>query len=367
MPVPTIALRPGYKIPRLIRGGWQLSGDHGPVERSRAIEDVIAFVDAGITCFDCADIYTGVEELYGEALHQLANRRSQAVADSVCIHTKYVPDKAVLGRITAADTRRIITRSLKRLRRERLDLVQFHWWDYDKPGMEETLSHLADLQNQGIIAHIGITNFDQANLETIASPAAGPIARTTARTTGRTIDLISAQIQFSLLDRRPARGFATSARKRNVHLICYGVLAGGFLTDAWLGKPDPGFSFTNRSLIKYRLIIEEFGGWDVFQTLLQTLRNIANDHGADIAAVAVRAMLEDPDAAALIIGARYASHLPRLLKALEFRLTDGEHQQIAAIQARAPGPAGDVFALERDAEGAHGRIMKYNLNDAAKQ
>jgi aryl-alcohol dehydrogenase-like predicted oxidoreductase len=346
-PVPPLTMRPGYTIPRLIRGGWQLSGDHGAVDRTRAIEDVVAFVDAGIACFDCADIYTGVEELYGEALQKLANVRGQQVADSVRIHTKYVPDRASLGHLSAADTRRIITRSLGRLRRERLDLVQFHWWDYDAPGLEDTVGHLTDLKNEGLITHIGITNFGRAKMEAIAGA----------------VDLVSAQIQFSLMDRRAALGFAESAKGRNVHLICYGVLAGGFLTDAWLGQPDPGFQFENRSLIKYRLIIDEFGGWDAFQTLLQTLRTVANRHDGDIAAVAVRAMLEDPDAAALIVGARYARHLPRLKKALEFTLTDEDHQQISAIQAGAPGPTGDVYALERDATGPHGSIMKYNLND----
>ena len=339
--IPSVTLRPGYDIPRLIRGGWQLSGDHGEVDRDRAIADVADFVAAGVTCFDCADIYPGVEDLYGEALARMGRD-----ADGVRIHTKYVPDRAMLGAVSAADTRRIITRSLARLRRERLDLVQFHWWDYAVEGMEDTLGHLADLQAEGLIEQIGITNFGRAQMEAIADQ----------------VDLVSAQVQFSLLDRRPARGFAAAAKARGVHIICYGVLAGGFLTDHWLGQADPGFEFENRSLIKYRLIIEEFGGWAAFQSLLETLNTIAKRHDADIAAVAVRAMLDDPDASALIIGARYARHLPRLTWALEIALTDTDRAQIAAAMAHAPGPEGDVYALERDATGPHGRIMKYNLN-----
>jgi aryl-alcohol dehydrogenase-like predicted oxidoreductase len=344
--VPLIEFRPGYIVPKLIRGGWQLSGDHGSVVRARAIEDVVAFVDAGMTCFDCADIYTGVEEIYGEALHKLADARGQSEADKVRIHTKYVPDRTALANLKIADTRQIITRSLSRLRREQIDLVQFHWWDYDAPGMEDTVAHLATLQTEGLIKHIGITNFGQAKMEAIAG----------------IVDLVSAQVQFSILDRRPTRGFATSAHDRNVHLICYGVLAGGFLTDFWLDQKDPGFEFENRSLVKYRLIIEEFGGWQAFQELLTVLRAIADEHDADIAAVAARAMLEDPAASALIIGARYARHLPRLKKALDFALTAENHRAISDLQARANGPTGDVYALERDANGIHGRIMKYNLN-----
>ncbi|MEM8917174.1 MAG: aldo/keto reductase, partial [Pseudomonadota bacterium] len=267
--VPQVELRPDYAISRIIRGGWQLSGDHGSVDRDRAISDFAAFVSAGITTFDCADIYTGVEELYGQALRQIASSHGVEAARSVNIHTKYVPDRSTLASLTEANTRQIITRSLQRLGRERLDLVQFHWWDYQTPGMEDALGHLALLQGEGLIRHIGVTNFGRAQIEAIAGQ----------------VDLVSAQIQFSLLDRRPAGAFAETARHNQVHLICYGVLAGGFLTDAWLGKPDPGFTFENRSLVKYRLMIEEFGGWDAFQAFLQSLGAIADRHDVDIAAV----------------------------------------------------------------------------------
>jgi aryl-alcohol dehydrogenase-like predicted oxidoreductase len=344
--VPRIALRPGYEISRIIRGGWQLSGDHGAVEAERAVEDIVAFYDAGITTFDCADIYTGVEELYGRGLARLADERGRTAAAAMKIHTKYVPDITTLGSLTRDDTRGIISRSLQRLGRDRLDLVQFHWWDYAAGGCLETVGHLADLQAEGLIDRIGVTNFDRAHTEAISEA----------------VDLVSAQVQYSLMDRRPAGEFSAMAGARHVHIICYGVLAGGFLTDHWLGRPDPGFAFENRSLIKYRLIIEEFGGWDAFQELLSVLGSIADRQGADIAAVAVRAMLDDPAVSAVIVGARYAQHLPRLLKATDVTLTDEDHAAIADIQARAPGPGGDVFELERDRDGRHGSIMKYNLN-----
>jgi aryl-alcohol dehydrogenase-like predicted oxidoreductase len=65
MTVETIELAPGYRISRMLRGGWQLAGGHGAIEAERAIADMAAFVDAGVTTFDCADIYTGVEEMIG--------------------------------------------------------------------------------------------------------------------------------------------------------------------------------------------------------------------------------------------------------------------------------------------------------------
>ena len=96
--------------------------------------DMIAFADAGITTFDCADIYTGVEDMIGEFRQRYrdAARRCGAQA-AFKVHTKFVPDLDMLPRITKAYVEGVIDRSLQRLRMERLDLVQFHWWDYAVP------------------------------------------------------------------------------------------------------------------------------------------------------------------------------------------------------------------------------------------
>ena len=344
--VPLAKVRPGYQISRLIKGGWQLAGDHGPVAADQAIADMIRFVDAGVTTFDCADIYTGVEEKIGQFRADLVRTRGVEAAARVKVHTKYVPDRTSLATLSLPDVEAGIDRSLTRLGVERLDLVQFHWWDYEVPGFADAARHLATLQAKGKIDLIGVTNFDADHL---------------AQLCGR-IDVASAQIQYSLLDRRASAEFATVARQNDVHLLVYGVLAGGFLTDAWLGTADPGFAFENRSLVKYRLIIEEFGGWDLFQALLRTLRDVADRHGVDISAVALRWVLDSSDVTAAIVGARYADRLDATLKAFTVDLTDQDHQEIAAIQAEAKGPNGPVFALERDITGRHGRIMKYNLN-----
>ena len=348
--VETVSIRPGYRISRLIKGGWQLAGDHGPVEPARAVADMAAFVDAGIIAFDCADIYTGVEEMIGSFLARLAAVRGRAPAAGVRVHTKYVPDLGALARIDRDSVARVIDRSLARLGRERLDLVQFHWWDLATPGWAECAGHLAALQAAGKIDRIGVTNFDEGHLAEIT--AAG-------------VDVVSAQVQYSLLDRRPEGGFLEWAGANRVAVFAYGALAGGFLTDRWLGEPDPGFSFANRSLVKYRLIIEEFGGWGLLQELLRALRGVADRRGADIAAVAVRAMLDAPGTAAVILGARYADRLPRTLRVFSIALDDADRAAIRAVQARARGLAGPVYALERDRNGPHGRIMKYGLQEGA--
>jgi aryl-alcohol dehydrogenase-like predicted oxidoreductase len=163
--IPRIELQTGYSISRIIKGGWQLAGGHGPVDRAQAIRDMEAFVSAGITTFDCADIYTGVEELIGEFIRRSKSAFVSGSLPRVQIHTKYVPDLDDLPHLGRADVEAIIDRSLKRLGVERLDLVQLHWWDYSIQGYVETALHLRQLQQQGKIRHIGVTNFDGAHLQ----------------------------------------------------------------------------------------------------------------------------------------------------------------------------------------------------------
>jgi aryl-alcohol dehydrogenase-like predicted oxidoreductase len=341
----TIELAPGYHIPRVLRGGWQLAGGHGEVDRERAIADIGAFVAAGLDTVDGADIYTGVEELYG----QFNARHDAARALRLQVHTKFVPDYDDLALVDEAYVRRIVDRSRQRLRRQQLDMVQMHWWNYEVPGLVQAARHLHALQREGLIAHLGGTNFDAPH--TLAMLDAG-------------VPLVSMQVQYSLLDRRPERALVPLCRERGMQLLCYGTIAGGFLTDAWLGKPEPGAELSNRSLIKYKLIIDDFGGWQAFQALLRALRAVADRHSSTIAAVATRWVLDREGVAAAIVGARYADRLGETLSVFELQLDAEDHALLNPILAAHAGPEGDCYSLERDKTGRHGRIMKYNLSKA---
>ncbi|MEP1208676.1 MAG: aldo/keto reductase [Rhizobiaceae bacterium] len=347
MTVETIDLRPGHTISRVIKGGWQLAGDHGSVDRAAAIGDMEQFLDAGITTFDCADIYVGVEEMIGEFIADIRRRRGASVADLVCVHTKLVPDLSLLENIRPADVEAIVDRSLKRLQVECLDLVQFYWWDLAVGSPMEGLGVLKDLQAKGKIRNLGLNNWDRKQIAPFVDAG---------------FDIAAAQVQYSVLDRRPAGGLVDWAAGHDMQLVCYGTLAGGFLTENWLGKPDPGFQFENRSLIKYRLIIDEFGPWEQFQQLLQALKNVGDRHGVSLSSVATRWVLDQPQVAAGIVGARYARHLPKTLEVFAFSLDDDDHATLDAVLSKANGPSGDVFALEADRTSRHGSIMKYNLN-----
>ena len=340
--LPRVRLAPGYTISCLLKGGWQLAGGHGAIDPADAFADMDRFVDAGITTFDCADIYTGVESLIGGWLR----RRAANDADPVQMHTKYVPDLDQLPTHSRADVTSGIERSLTRLGVDCLDLVQLHWWDFGVPGYVEAAAWLNDMRREGKIRHLGLTNFDQRHLREII--AAG-------------LPVVSHQVQYSVLDRRPAEGMAALCRDRGVGLLCYGALAGGFLSNRYLGSPAPSAPLENRSLVKYRLIIDEFGGWDRFQILLTGLNAVATRHGAGIGAVAIRWVLDQAGVSGVIVGARHARHLDQIVEASTLALGSDDHAEIARLQAESSGPAGDVYELERVKGGPHASVMRYTL------
>lgn len=343
--VPRVELAPGYSVPRIVTGAWQLSEGHArePLEREAVFAGFDALIEHGFTAFDCADIYTGVEELLGEFLRRQPASRRQRIQ----IHTKFVPDRDALPHIDRAYVARIIDRSLQRLGVDRLDLVQFSWWDYDVPGYVETAGWLAQLQAEGKIRLLGATNFDTVRFDEISDAG---------------VTLVANQVQYSLLDTRPENGMIECCARRQAWLLCYGALAGGFLSDAYVGMSGAPQSPASRSLTKYGLIIDEFGGWDPYQDLLVVLATVAKKYDAAISTVALRWLLERPRVAAAIVGVSRRDRAAQNLEVFSFRLDAEDREHIDDLLAPRQGPCGDVFGLEREPGGEHAAIMRYNLN-----
>ena len=196
--VETIELRPGHKVSRVIKGGWQLAGDHGVVDRNMAVRDMRAFLDAGITTFDCADIYRGVEEMIGEFIADLRRGAGAGVANRVCVHTKLVPDLSRLADIRPDEIEAIVDRSLQRLKIEFLHLVQFFWWDLSIGDPVGSLEVLKRCQDKGKIGNLGINNWDAAEISPFVEAG---------------FDIAAAQVQYSVLDRRASNSLADWAVK----------------------------------------------------------------------------------------------------------------------------------------------------------
>ena len=338
----------GYKISPVIKGGWQLSSGHSlnqKIENEQAIADTVSFINAGISTLDFGDIYTGVEELVGKAIATLKAEHGESARDLVQLHTKYVPNNVALENFDRSDVATIVNRSLQRLGVSQVDLVQFHWWRYEARNYLAAMEELFKLKSDGKIRHVGITNFDVERLVEMIDAGLKPA---------------SIQLQYSLLDRRPATDMTEICIQHGIGILCYGTVAGGFFSEKYLGKSEPGEAET-RSNVKYRLIIEEFGGWSLFQQLLKVLASIAKNHNTDIGTIASAWTLRQPAVKAVIVGARNLSHQKSNLQIPEINFSESDVRAIDEVLAHAKGPSGPVYDLERYSE-KHSSIMHTNNN-----
>lgn len=340
-----IKLRDNFTIPRIVKGAWQLAADHSNTGRNTAIEDMFAFADAGMNAFDCGDVYEGVEELIGMFIKE--RKRVNGHADDIKVLTKYIPDYADLDRINKNKVEEVINRSLQRLNLERLAMVQLAWWSYESDRYTDAIGWLDEIKKEGKIEQISIVNFNTISTEKLIDMG---------------VDIVTCQQQYSILDSRPEKSLSQLCKQHNIHYLCYGTVAGGFLSKRWLDKPEPQEPYENRSLQKYKLIIDDIGGWEVFQNILRALDSVAEKHNVSITNVATRYVLERPMVGAVIIGARNLEHLQDNLRIFDFCLDEDDYILLDASLEKRTELKGDVWDLERDKEGRHGSLMNWNLH-----
>jgi len=214
-------LAPDLLVCRILNGMWQVSGAHGAIDPDRAVAAMFAYHDAGFTTWDLADHYGPAEDFVGAFRRRFAAERGAAGLDDIQACTKWVPPP---GPMTRRVVEEAVGVSLRRMGVDRLDLMQFHWWDYADNRYLDALKHLADLCDAGKIRHLALTNFDTARLAVIAEHG---------------IRIVSNQVQYSLVDRRPEALMAAWCRDHDVALLAYGTLLGGLLSERWLGRPEP--------------------------------------------------------------------------------------------------------------------------------
>ena len=259
----------------MLNGMWQVSGAHGRIDPERAIEAMLRYHDAGFTTWDLADHYGPAEDLIGRFPRRFAEERGAKRLGEIQAFTKWVPYPGPMTRRIVEDA---VAVPLRRMQVDCLDLLQFHWWDYGDRRYLDALKHLADLREEGKIRHLALTNFDTERLGII---------------TGARIEIVSNQVQYSLVDRRPAVKMAAFCEEQGITLLTYGTVLGGLLSETWIGRPEPGRAdLTTASLQKYKNMIDAWGGWPLFQALLAALKPIANKHGASIANIGTRYILD---------------------------------------------------------------------------
>jgi aryl-alcohol dehydrogenase-like predicted oxidoreductase/enamine deaminase RidA (YjgF/YER057c/UK114 family) len=319
-------LAPGFTISRVLTGLWQIADmerDVPKLDLERAAKAMRSYVQAGLTTFDMADHYGSAEDIAGLYLDQYRD------AEEVQIATKWVPEP---GPVTRGEVRAAVERALVRLRSERLDLLQFHAWSYADPGYLDCLFYLQELQEKGLIRHLGLTNFDTAHLRLVLASG---------------VEVVSNQVCFSLFDRRAQGAMAQLCAESGVGLLAFGTLAGGLLTDRFLGQEEPQ-QLETWSEMKYKRFLDVAGAWEDYQQLLQVLDSVAKRHGVSIANVASRYILEQPAVSGVIIGARLGQreHIADNLRLFSFTLEEEDRNEIEAMLSQLeaiPGDCGDEY------------------------
>ncbi|MCG7505874.1 aldo/keto reductase [Mesorhizobium retamae] len=316
----------GLDISRLLCGLWQVADlEKGgeTLDPERGADALQAYAKAGFDTFDMADHYGSAEIITGRLLARYPTGKRPLA------FTKWCPEP---GPMTADVVRKGVQERLDRLRVDRVDLLQFHWWSFEHPAWLDALHEMARLRQEGLIGAIGVTNFDAAHLALALADG---------------IPLASNQVSFSLIDRRAAGALSEVCSRSGVRLFAYGTLCGGFLADKWLGAPEPT-SIPDWSRSKYKRFIDAAGGWGAFRGLLAAAGEIASKHKVSISNVATRWVLQHQAIAAAIIGARLgeSEHRDDNLKVFSFALDEEDKARLEAAFAGTqpiPGDCGDEY------------------------
>jgi aryl-alcohol dehydrogenase-like predicted oxidoreductase/enamine deaminase RidA (YjgF/YER057c/UK114 family) len=315
------------KISRIITGLWQMAD----IEREEDIdpkaysEKIIPYVEAGLTTFDMADHYGSSELIVGE--YNLNNSTSD-----VQLLTKWVPKPGKVDKQSVSDA---VQLALDRMKQTSIDLMQYHAWHYPDPSWLDALFYLTELKQEGLIKNIGVTNFDAAHLRVACASG---------------IPIVSNQISHSLIDQRAnSSKIIDVCNEYGIKLLAYGVVMGGFLTNKWLNKNEPKpENLKTWSEMKYKRFIDESGGWDAYQNLLNVVNQIAQNNDVSIANICSRYILENPLVAGIIIGARLGenNHIKDNLNILKTKISKEEINLIRDAQKELnliPGDCGDEY------------------------
>ena len=325
----TTKLAPDLTICKILNGMWQVAGGHGQIDSESAISEMFDYHEAGLTSWDLADIYGPAEEFIGEFGKKIAKKKGEDELLKIQALTKFVPSS---GPMTRSIVEYYVDKSLKRMNVKSIDVLQFHWWDYNDVNYLDALHHLSKLCDEGKIRHLGLTNFDTERMKILVEQG---------------FRLVSNQVQYSVLDQRPEIKMTPFCQKHEIKLLAYGTLLGGFLSEKYLKKEEParGDLYT-LSLQKYKHMIDVWGGWQLFQELLLVIEQIAKEHSSSIANVATRFVLDKPEVAGVIIGARLgiSSHISDNLKVFSLKLDTDDYEKIKSVCSK----SNDLFDVIGD-------------------
>jgi aryl-alcohol dehydrogenase-like predicted oxidoreductase len=301
----------GPEISVIGYGAWEAGGDMwGPNRSDDAVIDAIrSALHAGMTWIDTAEVYGDgrSEQLVARAV---AGRR-----DDVLIFTKVAPRPSGSG-FRAGEVRKAIRGSLGRLGTDHVDLYQLHWPDLSVP-VEETWAAMAELHDEGLATHIGVSNFDRPLIE---------------RCLGiRHVD--SVQNEFSLFRQDDRRRLLPWLGDHGVGYLAYGPLAFGLLTGAITEQTtfhEEDWRSGTMGMGSYSRLFAPRKRRENLQKV-DRLRPIAARLGIDLAPLALRWVIEQPGVSAAIAGSRNPAHVKTNAEAGDLHLDEKTLREIEAI------------------------------------
>jgi aryl-alcohol dehydrogenase-like predicted oxidoreductase len=316
-------------------GGKMNMGNLGQEDTTRMVKQAL---DNGINFIDTADVYSlgESEKLLGYAL--------KGVREEIVLATKVrLPMGENFNRsgATRVNIMREVEGSLRRLQTSHIDLYQVHGWDSNTP-LEETLRTLDDLVRQGKVRYIGLSNLMswQAATAVMLQERLG------------LEKYVTAQMYYSLVGRGLEYEFQSFAEYHNIGILVWSPLAGGFLTGKYShANPAPGGTRFAES--GQFVPFEKEMGYRV----VDVLKEVAAQHGASPARVAIAWLLGRPAVSSVIIAARKAEQLEDNIRAVDLRLSDDDVRLLdAASDPGVPYPKWMVLQLDT-AEDPRSRVL----------
>ncbi|TRW79367.1 aldo/keto reductase [Mycolicibacterium sp. 018/SC-01/001] len=297
-------------------GGDEFFGAWGDPDVDEARRMVDICLDAGITVFDTADVYSAgrSEEMLGQAL---AGRR-----DDVVISTKAaLPTGDGPADAGTSRTRLIaaVEGALRRLGTDRIDLFQLHGFDAYTP-VEEVVDTLDDLVRQGKIRYSGVSNF--AGWQLMKALSAADAARKPRH--------VAHQVYYSLIGRDYEWELMPLGLDQGVGALVWSPLGWGRLT----GRIRRNSPMPSRSRLHTTADAGPPVDDDLLYDVVDELDAIAGETGKTVPQVALNWVLRRPTVASVIVGARDARQLEENLGAVGWSLSPDQIARLDAVSAR---------------------------------
>ncbi len=303
----------GLNVSPVAFGTWQLGGEWGSFDEDEGIAAIRDARELGVNLFDTAQGYGfgASERLLGRALRgDLDDRR-----DEVVVATKgglRMTETGLVRDASPAWLRGGVEASLRALEIDHIDIYQVHWPDPEVP-FSETATALQELVDEGKIRHVGVSNFDAAQMAEFA----------------RTRPVETLQPPYHLFRRDIEAEVLPYAREHDIGVLVYGPLAHGLLSGAM--NVDTAFAEDD-----WRSASPAFTGSAFHRNLevVEQLKRFAAEQlGCSIAQLAVAWTLANPAVDVAIVGARHPNHVKDTLAAAQLHLGDAELEQIEGIIA----------------------------------